>query len=415
MNTILKKEINTILEKLGGELDITKTEYEMAVNSYNDVGDWLSKDDSSLSKFNPSILPQGSFMLGTMIRPVNPEDDLDIDLVCKLDSIPSTWSQEDLKEAVGNRLKEHKRYNDNLKDKNGGQRCWTIKYAEASNYHLDVLPCIADSNYLQFLNESYYTDSELDVDKLAIKITDNESESYKLIIPHEDWDKSNPFGFAKWFLKQAHISQLKLITLNESIKPVEDFEKEKLPLKVIVQLLKRHRDIMFTDKKYNTENKPISIIITTLAGLSYNKANNVIDGLSGIIKNIHRHIKKDVWNVDNNSYETWIENPINSSENFANKWTLEKQKEDYFYMWLNKLEKDFADILNSENRGFKSLNESLSLQFGADLTSKVFKSVAMKTKDKRDSGILKMATGTGLLGSTGTSVKKHEFYGELEK
>ena len=415
MKTIFKEEINTIYKRLGGQLDISQTEYEMAVSSYNDVANWLSKEDSTLFKYNPSILPQGSFMLGTMIKPVNPEDELDIDLVCKLDNIPASWSQEDLKEAVGNRLKEHKRYKDNLKDKDGGRRCWTIKYAESSNYHLDVLPSIADSNYLELLKESYYINSELDVDKLAIKITDNENDNYDEIIAHENWDKSNPFGYAKWFLKQAHISEIKLVSLNESIKPVEDFEREKLPLKVIVQLLKRHRDIMFADEIYNIENKPISIIITTLAGLSYDKSNDIIDGLSGVVRNIHKHIKKNVWNVDNNRHETWIDNPINSEENFADKWADVKQKEEYFYLWLDKLKDDFSNILNSENKGFVNLSESFSQQFGADITSKVFKSVAMDNKEKRDNTLLKMATGTGLLGDKGTTVKKHGFYGGLSK
>jgi trans-aconitate methyltransferase len=76
-----KTQFSDILEELGKSLDITETEYDAAVKSYNAVGEWLSQQNSSLFPYKPRILPQGSFMLGTMIRPISDEDDLDIDLV----------------------------------------------------------------------------------------------------------------------------------------------------------------------------------------------------------------------------------------------------------------------------------------------------------------------------------------------
>jgi hypothetical protein len=51
-------------------------------------------------------MPQGSFRLGTMIRPVCEEDDIDIDLVCQLTKKPDNWTQFDLKQKVGDRIKK---------------------------------------------------------------------------------------------------------------------------------------------------------------------------------------------------------------------------------------------------------------------------------------------------------------------
>ena len=81
MNNEQKKQFNSIFEELSKALDITETQYNNAVNSYNAVGEWLSEGNSPLSAYDVEILPQGSFMLGTMIRPINDDDDLDIDLV----------------------------------------------------------------------------------------------------------------------------------------------------------------------------------------------------------------------------------------------------------------------------------------------------------------------------------------------
>ncbi len=48
MNTDDKKKF--IIEKLIGELDLPQGAYEKAIKRYEDLGDWLSRDDSSLKK-----------------------------------------------------------------------------------------------------------------------------------------------------------------------------------------------------------------------------------------------------------------------------------------------------------------------------------------------------------------------------
>ncbi len=90
---------------------------------------WLSKEGSPLYPYNPRILPQGSFMLGTIIKPINDEDDIDIDLVCKLNGKPINWTQKHLKDTVGDRLKDHSTYEEMIEDKDGGRRCWTLEYS----------------------------------------------------------------------------------------------------------------------------------------------------------------------------------------------------------------------------------------------------------------------------------------------
>ena len=145
MNTEQVKQFDSIFNALSESLDITETQYEAAVRSYRAVGDWLAKADSVLVSYNPIIRAQGSFMLGTMIRPLNEQDDLDIDLVCELTGKGASWTQYDLKHKVGNRLKDHETYKRMLDEE--GRRCWTLKYAQESNYHMDILPCLVAKDY----------------------------------------------------------------------------------------------------------------------------------------------------------------------------------------------------------------------------------------------------------------------------
>ena len=145
-----EKELNEVLEELAKNLDITDTEDAAIRESYNAVGEFLAKEGTLLDKYEVEIFPQGSFNLGTIIRPVKEGDDLDIDLVCELKSKEPNWTQYDVKQQVGNRLKESKRYK-NLLDEEG-RRCWTLLYRDdapttTQKYHMDILPSIVDKNY----------------------------------------------------------------------------------------------------------------------------------------------------------------------------------------------------------------------------------------------------------------------------
>ena len=55
----------------------------------------------------------------------------------------------------------------------------------------------------------------------------------------------------------------------------------------IVQILKRHRDVMFKDDK----DKPISIIITTLAANAYKGEDSLLEGLVNVISCMEPTIK----------------------------------------------------------------------------------------------------------------------------
>ena len=81
-----KKQFSEILEELARQLDVTHTEFETITKSYEAVGSYLAEADSLLA-YKPSIHPQGSFLLGTVVRPICENDDLDIDLVCELSLI----------------------------------------------------------------------------------------------------------------------------------------------------------------------------------------------------------------------------------------------------------------------------------------------------------------------------------------
>lgn len=172
----MKSQFNQIFDEIGNDLDITETQFNNAVRSYKAVGSWLADSNSLLSPYKPEILPQGSFLLGTMIKPVNDNDDLDIDLVCRFEGKNSNWSQYNLKQIVGDRLKQNKTYKEMLDEE--GRRCWTLEYSDDANYHMDILPSMVSVEHKLILERAFSSTDFKDFTQTAICITDNQETNY---------------------------------------------------------------------------------------------------------------------------------------------------------------------------------------------------------------------------------------------
>ncbi|MCE5340158.1 MAG: hypothetical protein LLF92_03410 [Planctomycetaceae bacterium] len=204
---------------------------------------------------------------------------------------------------------------------------------------MDILPAIPD---YEKLND-------------AILVTDK-----KL----RNWQHSNPKGYARWFAERMKaIFQNRKIALAESIKAnveaVPDY-KVRTPLQRAVQILKWHRDIYFKDK----DNKPISIIITTLAAQSYQNETDLFEALTNIV-NVISDIKR-LKNVSSGYY--YIPNPVNQDENFADKWNENPALPLAFFKWLEQLKADFGTA--SSQRDVYKIAEALNPAFGADIVEK---------------------------------------------
>lgn len=381
-----KEEFKDILETLGESLDITQTQYDNLTKSYKAVGEFL-QNDPVFEPYKPIVTPQGSLRLGTIILPINPDDDLDVDLVYRLTEKNPKWTQKDLKDQVGTRLKGSNRYASMI-EKKEGRRCWTLLYRDNSDnpkekYHMDILPSVAESKYAErmtrLFSESF---SAQTVDQISIRITDKEAEDYATSTRQEEWLKSNPDGYALWFANRCMANEsVKLMA--EAIVPVEKYNKDKTVLQRIVQILKRHRDMMF---RYDTEDKPISIIITTLAARAYNGEKNLLEGLVNVVDNLEKSITKNARGED------VISNPVNPEENFADKWPTHPKRRENFYKWLAAVKKDVHEILDGANK--IQIQDTIGRVFGKDLMIKA----SLLLVERRKSRI---ATGVALLNSSG--------------
>ena len=328
-----RADLSIILNDIAEALDISNTEYEDAIQKYKAVGTWLGEGNSPLAAYSPAIYPQGSFLLGTVIKRWREIDEYDIDLVFELSLSKDEISQKDLKKMVGDRIKESDIYRRMLDEE--GRRCWTILYANGANFHLDILPAIPNGGIRQVLEKFNIPAAWINT---SISITDKTFENYDQIDP--DWPRCNPKTYAEWF-RSRMVVPFEAIrknfaeTMKADVESVPDY-KIKTPLQRCVQLIKRHRDITFESK----QDKPATIILTTLAALSYNNEIDLFQAITNMIDEMPSHIKP-------RDGVLWVSNPVDPTENFADRWLDPKFPERIkdFYSWHEKLKSDLQTLL----------------------------------------------------------------------
>ena len=371
--TIDVRKYSRFLEQIASDIDIPPTKYQDAVDRYTSVGAWLEGGEYPGCSGALSIYPQGSFRLGTVVRPIRHglEASYDIDLVCEIPLRKERTDPRSVKFVVGDRLRAHGTYRKLLDVE--GRRCWTLEYAEQDGvgFHLDILPAIPDP---------------LEVD-LSIAITNKEGAAYT-------WSASNPRGYGTWFdaknaaaferavFKQKQAIQQRAPYIYESVDKVPD-QLVRTPLQRAIQIMKRHRDLRFNHDE-RLEYAPISIIITTLSAQLYGNEIDLPSALTGIVGKLHAHAALVEGKIIDRALSSmgliqrtpdgkwYIGNPVNPAENFADRWHEDNHaRARAFFLWVAALQKDLVEILNATNP--RLLKEHLSGALGADVVSKNFK------------------------------------------
>lgn len=371
---INKDEINKMYNDIADELNISDSVFESANKSYHALGLYLS---NNIKDYRVEIFPQGSMNLGTLIKPISDKDDYDLDAVCKVNY--DFESPGELKNLIGNTLKKSDMYS-KLLDPEEGKRCWTLKYADSAQFHMDILPSIPNS----------------DAKNKSIKITHKEGDSYNFIL-------SNPEEYADWFKDlQEREYRILLEKYSADVADLKKFNK-RTTLQKTIQILKRHRDVKYVNiPEAERENKPISIIITTLVGKMYTGNETILDLIEKFVCNYNNYIT-----VDSKGYYV-IENPINSEENFADKWNIYPERKDAFYKWIEELK---YDLITNNFMLFDDLidkSKALKKVFGESLVKSVFEKQTLSNNKKY---IKNNDVATLIIKETNIPVKEHTFYG----
>ena len=330
--------MDNLLDRAIASLDISPTDFEVARSRYMAVAKWL-EEGNYVSGNETDIYLQGSFRIGTVIRPYRNSQnaDYDIDQVCEV--IGTDTTARILKNDIGDRLKDNGDYRRMLDDE--GRRCWTLIYAsseERPGFHLDVLPSQPRN-----------------------AVSTNIGITHKVDINYS-WRSSNPKGFYQWFKQKNSFSTQLFESQRTSIfdrsrhlyKSVEEVPIQliRTPLQRSIQLMKRHRDVFFDGRDF----VPISIILTTICAHNY-RGHGILDTLTTFVDYVANRlgtvVRGHILPIDNIlDYQNgkWIiKNPADENENFADRWESTPELAENFFAWVYSLRRDIRAFKESVN------------------------------------------------------------------
>lgn len=354
-------EAEALLSDLADALAIPEHLYGLVEKRYRAVSSWLERPASKFHGLDCNTYAQGSFSLGTVVRPWLEDEEYDLDIAFEVVISKTLIMQGGLKALLGVEMEAYAKAHQ-MKAKEEKQRCWRLHYADEARFHMDIVPAIPDASRQRRIFESLRIENEWV--ESAVSITDTEHENYEKI--SDEWPLSNPKGYMLWFrsrMKGLFEAQRRRIALLESKVNVEDVPhyRVRTPLQSAILILKRHRDARFEG---DPDDKPISIILTTLAARAYGQEVSIADALYGILDRMD-----SAEFITKRNGVTWIENPTNSEENFADKWEDHPEREAAFHEWLGVARTDFRAAAGL--RDLDSLVDVLAPRIGRPLLEQV--------------------------------------------
>lgn len=359
MNSDVIRERREDILKIVEGLDITPTMYNNAVEKYEAIAKFL--DDKGI---DAHLYPQGSFSIGTVVKPQvrKRQADYDLDVICEVNYNKNDITPDALYEELKDALKSDGRYSPRL---DFYDECITVNYSDVNGvgFSIDLVPSVHETpdRIISMKSRSLHPD----LCDTSIAITKDKA---------YDWGSSNPKGYQSWFesVNQkfidygVHTNVNRLLLENRSAYTTADDIPKPLirtPLQRVIQLLKAHNNEYFNKpqiKDYKVKSVIIATLATTiaknapthyntfelldyvvneLAGYSLLRENHILFKSVQPLKTLIRYDGKE-WN---------IANPSNPDDNLADSWNENSKNATYFFNWINAVLQDFNSLNNADN------------------------------------------------------------------
>ena len=247
-------------------------------------------------------------------------------------------------------------------------RCIRLNYA--GQFHLDIIPACPNPEQ----------------SGTAILIPDRELQSLK---------NSNPKAYIGWF--DGKCERKLSIYAKEGVEPLPENGGRKACLRLITQLTKRHRDVVYADDPAS----PASIALTTLLGNSYRGEGVCTDALLSALDEVAALIAGTQGILV-------ISNPVDPSENLIRKWTPLTYRR--FREFVLNFRERMRHLLTLQ--GMQAVQAELEALFGEAPARASIQELAKKVNDDRSSGRLHVAGPAATLASSGkVKVRPNTFHG----
>ena len=313
---------DALLADVAIRVQLSRTNYDRAVDRYRTINDWIERNGSPLKDRVELFYPQGSMAVGATIASKLRTDEFDIDVVAQLD-LPANVPPKQVLDLLYQAIKgaPSLRYYRMTKRRT---RCVTVQYGDGM--HLDVTPMVRRWRTPERESLIFH---------------------HKLETPHEPGYPliANPYGFAEWFKRntppddafadifEARASAYALQALAEAasdpVPPQEPpFRKSKAV--IVLQLLKRWRNVQYDARPGR---RPPSIMIAKLVA----DAANHTDRLSEELLLQARKMLSVFQQSHTDGRLIRIVNPVCTQDVLTDRWPESRQDQVLFIRDLNAL------------------------------------------------------------------------------
>ena len=270
--------VDVLLADVAIRIQLSPTDYQLAIDHYRAINEWLDRQDSPIAGAVHDFYPQGGFAIGATVARHSTDDEFDIDVMAEI-TYPTDVDPEDalaiLHEAI--RGEPGSRYYLKTDRKT---RCSTVNY---NGMHLDVTPTVRLAGTIEKMGLIFHSK------------------------PEEPWAKkslfANPYGFAQWFLSQTPPDQdfgtfferrsldydreRAILSKRADAAPVPEqcpaYQKSRAV--IALQLIKRWRNLAY-DKRHDTRRLPPSVLLAFYVATHANQTTSLAEELSLQVENM---------------------------------------------------------------------------------------------------------------------------------
>jgi hypothetical protein len=264
--------IDVMLADVAVRIQLSPTDYQLAVDHYHAINEWLERDHSPLKGCVRDFYAQGGFAIGATVARHSTDDEFDIDVMADI-TYPVDVHPEDALATLHDAIRGERGSRYHLKT-DRKTRCSTVNY---DGMHLDVTPTVRLADTVEKTGLIFHSK------------------------PEEPWAKrslfANPHGFAQWFISRTppdedfgmfferrsldYDRERAILSKRADAAPVPDqcpaYQKSRAV--IALQLIKRWRNLAY-DKRHKNRRLPPSVLLAFYVASHANQTKSLAEELS---------------------------------------------------------------------------------------------------------------------------------------
>lgn len=263
--------LDVMLTDIAVRVQLTPTDYQIAIDHYELINNWIDREDSPLHGRVQLLYPQGGLMIGATTARHSSDADFDIDIMAQI-AWPLGIDPELALSTLHNAIRGERgsRYHSMVDRKT---RCSTVHYA---GMHLDLTPAVRIVQRQEKTSFIFHSKPS------------NPNERKQAML-------ANPHGFGQWFLTNTPADEVfglyfekasldrdrarfQSMAADAAMVPVQLPSYRKSRAVIALQLIKRWRNLVY-DRRYAKLRLPPSVLLAYYIAVNANKTHTLADEL----------------------------------------------------------------------------------------------------------------------------------------